>query len=64
MSVHNAGFGMNSPFFNRNLHYSLFFAKDGICKINVETETKSPIMFELCLLPDTNNYKDITLIRP
>ena len=64
-SSNNTGFGMNSPLFTNNLQYALKNVPIGtICKIKMQAETIKPLLFEICVLPDSANCKDITLVRP
>jgi hypothetical protein len=56
----NAGYGINSPFFTRNLHFSLSVSLHS--NIRIETEAPSNHRYEICLVNDPNIRKDISQI--
>ena len=64
MQPKNAGFGMNSPLFTNNLQYTLLTKSNTVCQLKIKTQASTPVLFEICVLPDYHNNKDLTLIKP
>lgn len=58
---YNTGYGINSPYFNKNLHYAL--AVTSGCRMRVFVEAPEDHCFEINLIADNDNSQNITKIN-